>query len=200
MIALIEGSLVHRSPEYVVVDVGGVGYRLIIPLSTFYKLPGEGERAKLHTCTCVREDAFHLYGFMTMEEKSLFEKLIGVSKIGPRQGINLLSGLPAGELKTAIAGGDVLKLSSIPGVGMKTAERLVLELRDKLALEEGREGGPAGLSLTGKESQTMADVLSALVNLGYRKKEAEKVVKEVWEDGERNIESLLRESLSRLSA
>lgn len=199
MIALIRGKMVHRSPEYIIVDVNGVGYRLIIPLSTFYNLPDVGSVVALHIYTCVREDSLNLYGFISIEEKELFEKLIAVSKVGPRLALNLLSGLPPAELENAIAMKDVAKLSSIPGVGLKTAERLVLELKDKVALKEGGVYGKQDITMSDEESRMMDDVLAALVNLGYKKKDAEKALKSTWEKGERNVEVLIRKSLARLS-
>ncbi len=198
MIAYIRGKLMTRSPEAAVVDVHGVGYRLLIPLTTFYKLPEEGAEVGLHAHTSVREDAITLFGFLTEAEKDLFEKLISVSKIGPRIALNILSGLPAGELRGAIARQDVVKLSSIPGVGAKTAQRLILELRDKMAVPAaGEDRQPA---LPPAEAKVMDDVLGALVNLGYRRKEAERVVRELWDAGERDVEPLVRKSLARLGA
>ena len=131
MIALVRGTLAYKSIDHVIVDVGGVGYRLSIPLSTFYSLPESGE-VSLFTHTHVREDALLLYGFLTLEEKDLFVILIGISGIGPKLAINILSHIPAGELKRAIAAGDIKRLSGLPGIGKKTAERLVLELKDKV--------------------------------------------------------------------
>jgi Holliday junction DNA helicase RuvA len=200
MIALIKGILVHRSPEQVVVDVGGVGYRLFIPLSTFYKLPEEGEAVRLHAHTAVRDDAIHLYGFLSTAEKILFEKLISVSKIGPRIGLNILSRMPAEELRTYLIRGDAVKLSSIPGVGRKTAERMILELRDKMAAEAAPSQAGEAPGMSDEEAGVMEDVLMALVNLGYKKKDAERALKAVRDGGERDLESLIRKSLARLSA
>jgi Holliday junction DNA helicase RuvA len=200
LIARIRGTIVHRTPEQVVVDVHGVGYRLLIPLSTFYRLPDDEAEVCLHATTIVREDAFLLFGFLTMTEKGLFEKLISVSKIGPRTGLNILSGLPVEELTDAIVHGDAARLSMIPGVGRKTAERLILELKDKIsvdpALAASAQPTPAGRG----DERVLDDVLNALVNLGYRKKEAEKVLRDVWETGERSVEGLIRKSLARLAA
>ncbi len=200
MIALIRGVLARRAPESVIVDVNGVGYRLLIPLTTFYRLPEEGSTVSLHVHTCVREDAFLLYGFLSTVEKELFEKLISVSKIGPKIGLNIISGLPAEELRSAIARHDVVKLSSIPGVGVKTAERLILELRDKIGSAPADEEGVRPVHPAGQEERRVLDeVLGALVNLGYKRKDAEKVLKEIWEGGERNEEALIRRTLARLA-
>src|SRR5690242_2175631 len=132
MIASLRGTLIEKHPNQAVVDVAGVGYDVTIPISTFSALPGAGTEVRLRVHTHVREDALALYGFLTHDEKALFEKLISVSGIGPKLGITVLSGLPAADLITAIRAGNVDRLVRIPGVGKKTAERMVLELRDKL--------------------------------------------------------------------
>ena len=126
MIALVRGTLAYKSIDHVIIDVGGVGYRLSIPLSTFYSLPETGE-VSLFTHTHVREDALLLFGFLSIEEKELFIILIGISGVGPKLAVNILSHIPTGELKRAIAEGDIKRLSGLPGIGKKTAERLVLE-------------------------------------------------------------------------
>jgi len=176
MIALIRGKLAYKSIDHVVIDVGGVGYRLFIPLSTFYALPENGE-ASLYTHTHVREDTLLLYGFLTLEEKDLFVVLIGISGIGPKLAINILSHIPAAELKNAIAAGDVKRLSGLPGIGKKTAERLVLELKDKIG-PVGMPIAAAGASpLAGQSSgDTVNDVISALINLGYKENQARKIL------------------------
>ncbi len=139
MIALVRGTLAYKSSNHVIIDVGGVGYRLFISLSTFYSLPETGE-VSLFTHTHVREDALLLYGFMSLEEKDLFVILIGISGIGPKVAINILSHIPAGDLKRAIATGDIKRLTGLPGIGKKTAERLVLELKDKIGPIEDLPG------------------------------------------------------------
>ena len=176
MIALIRGTLAYKSIEHVIIDVNGVGYRLFMPLSTFYALPESGEIA-LFTHTHVREDTLMLYGFLSMEEKELFVILIGISGIGPKLAVNILSHIPAGDLKRAIAAGDIKRLSGLPGIGKKTAERLVLELKDKVDKAEGISGStdsstPAGSS----PGELVNDVISALVNLGYKENQARKVL------------------------
>ncbi len=176
MIALVRGSLAYKSVDHVIVDVGGVGYRLFIPLSTFYSLPESGE-ISLYTHTHVREDALLLYGFLTLEEKEMFGTLIGISGIGPKLAVNILSHIPVGDLKSAIASGDVKRLSGLPGIGKKTAERLVLELKDKVGPVE-ELAAEAGSQVTAKSSSADAinDVISALVNLGYKENQAKKVL------------------------
>ena len=141
MIALLRGTLIEKSPNQAIVEAGGVGYDVMIPVSTFTGLPDTGAEVRLKIHTHVREDALLLYGFLTSDEKTLFEKLIGVSGIGPKLGVTILSGLAAVDLIRAIRGGEVEKLVRIPGIGKKTAERMVLELRDKLAAPQ--QEGPA---------------------------------------------------------
>jgi len=176
MIALVRGTLAYKSIDHVIIDVGGVGYRLSIPLSTFYSLPESGE-VSLFTHTHVREDALLLYGFLTLEEKDLFVILIGISGVGPKLAINILSHIPAGELKRAIAAGDIKRLSGLPGIGKKTAERLVLELKDKVVPTGGFPASSEKTTVAGiKASILNDDVISALVNLGYKENLARKVL------------------------
>jgi Holliday junction DNA helicase RuvA len=176
MIASLKGTLVEKHPNQVIVDVGGVGYDVTIPVSTFSGLPAAGAQIHLRVHTHVREDALALYGFLTQGEKALFEKLISVSGIGPKLGITALSGLAAEELTTAIRRGEVERLVRIPGVGKKTAERMVLELRDKLPApdtQEKTETAAQGLSAVDE------DVLSALLNLGCARPAAEAALRKV---------------------
>ncbi|MGK2905582.1 MAG: Holliday junction branch migration protein RuvA [Desulfuromonadales bacterium] len=176
MIALVRGTLAYKSIDHVIIDVGGVGYRLSIPLSTFYSLPENGEVC-LFTHTHVREDALLLYGFMTLEEKDLFVILIGISGVGPKLAINILSHIPAGELKRAIAAGDIKRLSGLPGIGKKTAERLVLELKDKVVPTGGFSASSEKTRVAGTKASILNDdVISALVNLGYKENLARKVL------------------------
>lgn len=174
MIALLRGTLAYKSSDHVIIDVGGVGYRLFIPLSTFYSLPETGD-VSLFTHTHVREDALLLYGFLSMEEKELFAILISISGIGPKLAVNILSHIPANDLKRAIATGDIKRLSSLPGIGKKTAERLVLELKDKVGpIHDLPETDDAKANnSTGDISN---DVISALINLGYKENQARKVL------------------------
>lgn len=183
MIALLRGTLVEKHPNQAIVEAGGVGYDVTIPVSTFTRLPEAGAEVRLRIHTHVREDALSLYGFLTQDEKALFEKLIGVSGIGPGLAVKVLSGMAAPDLVLAIQRGEVERLVRIPGVGKKTAERMVLELRDKL---------PAGAPLgPGGEAQPPAgallpvdqDVLSALLNLGCGRPQAEAAVRKAKAGG-----------------
>ena len=176
MIALIRGTLAYKSIDHVIIDVGGVGYRLSIPLSTFYSLPETGE-VSLFTHTHVREDALLLFGFLSMEEKELFIILIGISGVGPKLAVNILSHIPVGELKRAIAEGDIKRLSGLPGIGKKTAERLVLELKDKVGPIDELPASSDTTAVAGPTRNTLInDVISALVNLGYKENTARKVL------------------------
>ncbi len=195
MIGRLAGTLVEKSANRIVLDVQGVGYEVYVPLSTFYELGEEGSRVVLYVHTHVREDALGLFGFLTRKEKSLFTLLIQISGIGPKLANTVLSGLPAEELATAVARGDVVRLTRIPGVGRKTAERMVLELREKMAAlaPEAEEAAPAGGAFHG-------DVVSALVNLGYPRNRAERAASKAGGDGaEASFETLLKAALRRLS-
>jgi holliday junction DNA helicase RuvA len=177
MIALLRGVLIEKHPNQAVVDVGGVGYDVTIPVSTYAHLPDAGAEVRLRIHTHVREDALALYGFLTQDEKALFEKLISVSGIGPKMAMAVLSGIPVADLTANIRRGEVDRLVRIPGVGKKTAERMVLELRDKMPAPSGEEapagpGAPSG-ALTAIEQ----DVLSALLNLGCARPAAEAAVR-----------------------
>ena len=176
MIARLTGRIARKNPQQVILDVHGVGYRVIVSLATFYALPDEGAEVALETYTGVREDAIHIYGFAESREKALFEKLITVSKIGPKLALNILSGMAAGDLRRAIASGDVARLSTVPGVGSRTAERMIVELRDKMGVEPDEEPGEIDPGMPHGERRTVDDAVEALLNLGYRKKEAEKLL------------------------
>ena len=173
MIAALRGLLVEKHPNQAVVEAGGVGYDVTIPVSTFTRLPEIGREVRLRIHTHVREDALALYGFLTAGEKALFEKLIGVSGIGPSLAVKILSGMAAAELIDAIRRGELDRLVRIPGIGKKTAERMVLELRDKLPAVEGEEAAPPAATLSAVEQ----DVLSALLNLGCARPQAEAAVR-----------------------
>lgn len=181
MIGHLRGNLLEKHPNEVIIEAAGVGYQVQIPISTYTTLPAEGASVSLRIHTHVREDALILFGFATAEEKAVFEKLITVSGIGPKLGITVLSGLPTLDLIHSIRTGDVARLVRIPGVGKKTAERLVLELKDKL-LSMQVPGAPAA---TGPAAQTLSpleqDVLSALQNLGCSAAAAEAAVRKVTE-------------------
>lgn len=193
MIAKINGTLERKVPGEVIINVGGVGYQVFIPLSVFYRLPEVGGAVNLYIHTHLREDALQLFGFLEHEEKQVFLFLNSVTGIGPKLAINILSGIPAEELARALKEGDQPRLVSIPGVGKKLAERMIVELRDKfltVPLEEmGRSDG----------SQPMRDAVSALVNLGYRQGDAEKSVREITRNGEKTLAEVLKEALRRLS-
>jgi Holliday junction DNA helicase RuvA len=184
----------------VILDVHGVGYQVFIPLSTYYTLPDLGAHVTLLTTTYVREDALRLYGFVTPEEQRLFELLMGVSSIGPRLALNMLSSLAPSDLQQAIAGADIARLLTIPGVGRKTAERVVLELKDKVMLLDITAPGRPGMALTA-DDQLVGDVVSALLNLGYKRNEAEKAVRAVRDkqDSAAKLETLLRDALRMLA-
>ncbi|HET9481800.1 MAG TPA: Holliday junction branch migration protein RuvA [Candidatus Polarisedimenticolia bacterium] len=208
MIARLTGILVEKQPHAVLLDLSGVGYRASIPLSTFYALPAEGDQVSLRIHTHLREDLIALYGFATREELDLFERLIEISGIGPRLALAILSGLPASDLVDAIAEGDSARLRGIPGVGPKTADRVVLEMRDRIQMmkatlgERGRQSGAAG--------SIRRDVVSALVNLGYREHHADEAVRRVLESAPRrqdavqaqpaSLEDLLKRSLKYLAS
>lgn len=180
-------------------DVQGVGYACTIPLTTYYGLPAEGEQVTLLVHTHVREDAIALYGFGSGEELELFELLIGVSRIGPRLARNILSGLPAEELLEALASADVARLACVPGVGRKTAERMLVELKDKAALARGAEG--RGDGRPPEQDQVAEESLSALINLGYRKDEARRAVEGARREAgrEASFEELFKRALKSLA-
>ena len=198
MIAHLQGRLLRKSPQEVIVDVHGVGYRVSIPVSTFYRLGDEGAEVQLLVHTHVREDALALFGFENRREQMLFERLIDISGIGPRLALTILSGIETPELVEALRSGDVARLTRIPGVGRKTAERLILELKDKIA---ALAGAPASPSAGPAPSPPMKDdLLSALGNLGYSHPEADKVTDRVLREGATDrFEDLLRRALQILS-
>jgi len=216
MIGRLVGRIVECEPGRVLLDVGGVGYAVQIPLSTFYALgasdpssaaaaggSGGGATTTLQIHTHVREESLELYGFATAEERGSFELLIGISGVGPRLALAILSGIGADELRLAVAGQDRQRLQRIPGVGRKTAERLLLELRDKFAIAtprpDGSTSGEAGEAVT-EADRRRADAISALVNLGYTRDRARQAVDEALERlGEpAEIETLLKAALTRL--
>ncbi len=195
MIAQLSGRILRKAPQELVVEVAGVGYRVTIPVSTFYRLGEEGSEVSLRVHTHVREDALQLYGFLSASEQGLFERLIDVAGVGPKLAVNILSGIEAPELMEALKASDVTRLTRIPGVGKKTAERLVLELRDKMAAL-----APAQEPALPTRSGAKDDLLSALVHLGYSRPEAEKgAERALREDGSGRFEDLLRRALRILS-
>lgn len=200
MIAFLSGKLLEKHANTVIIDVGGVGYEVTIPLSTFYELGDVGSDVQLRIHTHVREDALQLFGFKTERERALYLKLMSVQGVGAKSGITMLSGMNADEIISAIRTNNLVKLTAIPGVGRKTAERLVIELRDKVgelaaASDESTETG-AGID----SDTTFDDALSALVNLGYQRNAAEKALQQARQDGaEPNVQKLLRQALQRLA-
>jgi holliday junction DNA helicase RuvA len=195
MIALLRGTLLEKHPSRVVVDVSGVGYDVQVPLSTFYGLGEPGEPVVLRIHTHVREDVIALYGFSTSLEQDLFERLIAISGIGPKLGLSVLSGIEPADLIRAIRAQDVARLTKIPGVGKKTAERIGLELKDRLPAIAAHAAGPAPAA--GRpEDQLRDDLLSALVNLGYQAAAAEKAIDRVIKDSpDAGFEQALRDAL-----
>jgi Holliday junction DNA helicase RuvA len=208
MIAYLAGVLREKSPSRVVIDVAGVGYEVFVPLSTFTELPDDGKTVALRVHTHVRDDAILLYGFHSVQERLIFELLIRTSGIGPKLALSVLSGMEPERLLGSVAAGDVEALRKIPGVGQKTAERIVVELRERaerLALETGgqsaerRRRTKGGAADSGNEREEQA--LSALLNLGYTRPEAQRVVEEAAREvgADLALESLLRSALRRLS-
>jgi Holliday junction DNA helicase RuvA len=205
MIARIEGKLVYKSTDYLIVDVNGVGYRVFVPLSTYYALPEIDENIQLRIVTIVREDVFRLFGFLTKKEQEMFEHLLSISKIGPKLGLNTLSGMSADVLKDAITQGDIEKINTIPGIGKKTAERIVLELKEKLGKIALDTSEVVGSTISSAKTE-LQDALSALINLGYKKPNAEIALKKVSanlknSDDEENItvETLIKGALKILA-
>ena len=205
MIAHLSGTLLSKQATSVIVDVSGVGYEVTIPLSTFYDLEDPGSVVSLRIYTHVREDALQLFGFKTARERELFLKIISVTGIGPKLGITLLSGMSADEMIASIRTNNLARLTLIPGVGRKTAERLIMELREKVAelssaqLEE-ELGAKPEVSAESTEDTVRADALSALLNLGYQRSGAEKAIDAALsEGGDITVESVLRRSLKKLA-
>ncbi|GAC1436743.1 MAG: Holliday junction branch migration protein RuvA [Terriglobales bacterium] len=195
MIAHLRGKLLAKHPNQIIVETVGVGYDVTITVPTFSDLPGIGSEVALHIHTHVREDLLALYGFLRPSEKTLFEKLITVSGIGPKLAVTILSGMAAEEMVSAIRGNDIARLTRIPGIGKKTAERMVLELRDKLPVQTGTEVAAAPAMTPVEE-----DVLSALMNLGYQRATAEKALSLAMKNGKATtFEGMFREALGALS-
>jgi Holliday junction DNA helicase RuvA len=197
MIALLTGVIAYKTPDHIILDVHGVGYRVLIPFSTYYELPEEGGAASLHIHTSVREDAIQLYGFRTRLEKSFFQLLISVTGIGPKMARDILSNIQPAPLAQALAQGDVHKLSSIPGIGKKTAERLVLELKDK-AGKLDLSSLPAFEAREIPTEDVMDDVVSALLNLGYKEPQVRKALGGLDASGGATVEELLKQALKIL--
>ncbi len=193
MIASLNGVVQSKKPEGIIVDVNGIGYKVSVPLSCLVDIPDKGNNVFLHTYMHVREDALQLFGFLTEEDKRLFTVLMGISGIGPKLGLAILSGMPVERFIEAVNDEDVTILSTIPGLGKKTASRIILELKGKL---------PAlGIGETSASNKPSAsdDAVSALVNLGYKKPDSEKAVEMAVKDGADSIENIIKEALKHLT-
>jgi len=199
MIAFLRGRILEKQPNRVLLDVNGVGYEVFVPLSTFYDLGDQGGEIALRIHTHVREDALQLFGFLTLLERQMFERLIAISGIGPKLAIAVLSGLETRDLVTAVQRADVARLTTIPGVGKKTAERIVLELKDRLAqivVPVASDAKPAA----SETDRVRGDLLSALQNLGYHRPDAERAADAVLRDApDRTLEAALKDALRHLS-
>lgn len=197
MIALLTGRLAHKSPDYIILDVNGVGYRVQIPFSTYYELPEEGGTVSLSIYTHVKEDAINLFGFRTPTEKQFFQLLISVSGIGPKMGRDILSNIQVDELSRAVVQGDLGRLSAIPGIGKKTAERLVLELKEKV---RKMDIAPPAREVERSEAapDIAEDVASALMNLGYKEAVVKKALAEIEIAPDAPMETVLRQALKLL--
>lgn len=191
MIDYLEGILRYKSPTFIVVDVGGVGYKINLSLFSYNLLPPEGNQIKINTYLHFREDGLALYGFLAKEERDFFLLLISISKIGPKSALRMLSRVSSSELKKAIKRGDLTTLTDIPGIGKKTAQRLILELKEKIGEEEPLEPG---------KEELVKDALSALVSLGYTQNEARKAVREVISSSkeEMDLTRVIKEALTRI--
>lgn len=199
MIAALEGRLTEKHPSRIVVDVQGVGYEVHVPLSTFYELGEPGSDVSLRIHTHVREETLALFGFASTLELQLFERLISVNGIGPRLALTALSGIEPPELVRSVQQGDVARLTGIPGVGKKTAERMVVELRDNLPNIASADTVPASL-IKGEADDLRGDVISALLNLGYHRQLAEKAIKTALKGSDDLVfEDLLRQALRELA-
>jgi Holliday junction DNA helicase RuvA len=195
MIGALRGRIESKSPGVVLVDVGGVVYEVSVSLQSFARMPDEGAAVRLDVVTHVREDAFVLFGFLDRDEKEMFHWLQTVSGVGPRLALNILSGMPARDLRGALASGDVARLTRLPGIGRKTSERLILELRERCQRAES-----AALEAPGAAPETVGrdeEAVSALVNLGYKRADAEKVLRDIAPDV--RLEDAIREALRRFA-
>jgi len=197
MIALLTGKIAYKAPDFIILDVNGVGYRVQIPFSTYYALPAEGSAVSLQIHTSVKEDAINLYGFRTQQEKEIFQLLIGVSGVGPKLANGILSNSEPGELADSLVSGNLSRLSAIPGIGKKTAERLVLELKEKVKklgiAQPQQEAAPAAA-----KQEIREDVLSALINLGYKESVVEKALAQIRLSEDATVESILKQALKIL--
>lgn len=193
MIAYLKGNLIQKSTNQVILDIGGVGYRAWIPLSTYLKLGSVNETAELYIYTHLTDNSLSLYGFSSQEEKGIFLKLISISGIGPKLALNILSGIEASDLEDAIRRSDVTRISLIPGIGKKTALRIAVELQEKLEMKEK--------VLEAEGFQEKEDLISALMNLGFKRREVERAVEDTIKvySTKADFETLLRESLKKMA-
>lgn len=198
MIALLTGKIAGKSPDSVILDVNGVGYRVQIPFSTFFALPDDGAILTLNIHTNVKEDAIHLYGFLTPKEKQFFQLLITVSGVGPKLAKDILSNIQPDQLASALCRSDIVRLSAIPGIGKKTSERLVLELKDKVVKLGLAGDNDSNSTLSKEESSIRDDVASALINLGYKEAVVIKTLSEIEAEAEAPMETVLKLALKRL--
>jgi Holliday junction DNA helicase RuvA len=198
MIALVRGELARKEPAGVaIIDSGTVGYRVFVSLSTLVDLPEPGEEVSLHTVTIVRDDALHLYGFINLDDLELFNLLVQVKGVGPKLALTILGGLKPADLRNAIAGEDSGWISTVPGVGKKTSERIILELKDKVAPADGTYES----SVTSVDEKVVSDAVSALVNLGYKNRESRNAIEQVMREFDKipDFDELIREVLGVLS-
>ena len=193
MIEHVRGVLQYKSPAFVIVETGGIGYRINLPFSNYELLPVKGDEIKINTYLHCREDGLSLYGFLNQEERDFFLLLISISKIGPKSALGMLSSVSPSEFRKAIKRGDLATLTDIPGVGKKTAQRLILELKEKIAAEEEEEGDMMEVG----DEELVKDALSGLLSLGYARNEARKAVKEAIDASKEGIDlaSLIKEAL-----
>jgi holliday junction DNA helicase RuvA len=201
MIARIKGLLIYKSISHVIIDAHGIGYRVFVPLTTFYELPETGQSVNLNIYTHVKEDALHLFGFHSLGDQSIFQLLLSVSGIGPKLALNILSGIPACEFIRAVTQGNLSRLVAIPGVGKKTAERIVLELKDKVLKVDMGEIAAEGSPGRDRDDAMKEDALSALMNLGYKNAAAKTAIDNViaGASGALSLDILLKEALKSLS-
>lgn len=197
MIAQLTGKLAEKSADHIIIDVHGIGYRVMISLQTFYALPDPGADINVHTFTYVREDQLVLFGFLRREEKELFKKLISVSGIGPKLAIGILSGLPAEDFVSAMQNEDIARLNAIPGIGKKTAERIMIELKDKILKEIAAGTSPVAVQ-TSSANANYDDALSALLNLGYNRQHAQKALAKAASGRSAPLETVIKEALKEL--
>lgn len=201
MIARISGILIHKSVSHLIVDIHGMGYRVFVPLTTFYELPDTSQKVTLHIHTHVKDDSINLFGFYSSEEKAVFQLMISVSGIGPKLAMNILSGITATELIRAVSQGDLNRLIHIPGVGKKMAERIILELKEKMVKLDSCESVGRDLRIASTD-EVKNDALSALINLGYKSQAAKSAVDRISNEFPEpmTLEILLKRSLKLLAA